>query len=97
MIYPVRQIEPTGRLASDSVERDGEECLRNAERCLRDCNYSALRGIDCSYHNGVLTLRGQVPTFYMKQVAQELASKASRVEIANCLEVTPPARGLYES
>jgi hypothetical protein len=86
MIFPARPYDAgSNRLLSESM--DGEECLRSAELCLRTCSYLALRAIHCSYHNGILTLHGRVPTFYMKQIAQELVSKASHVEIENCLEV----------
>jgi osmotically-inducible protein OsmY len=92
MIYPARSLEAAAQTSEQRVDHEIDERLHKAERCLRDCNYPALHAVDCSYHNGVITLRGQVPSYYMKQVAQELASKASRVEIANCLEVTQPAR-----
>ena len=34
--------------------------------------YYALRSIVCEFHEGVLVLRGQVPSYYLKQLAQEL-------------------------
>ena len=32
------------------------------------CMY--FRGITCDYHDGVLILRGRLPTFYLKQILQ---------------------------
>ena len=33
--------------------------------------YRELRNIRCEYHDGVLTLRGRLPLFYHKQLAQQ--------------------------
>ena len=40
---------------------------------LRGSSYHALRRVKCQLQRGVLTLRGQVPSHYHKQVAQVLA------------------------
>jgi hypothetical protein len=37
--------------------------------------YTALRGIVCEMSNERLTVRGSVPSFYLKQIAQTLAMK----------------------
>ena len=37
--------------------------------------YQALRGVKCQFHRGVLTLRGQVPSYYHKRVAQVLTRR----------------------
>jgi len=39
---------------------------------LRNSGYQELRLVSCDFHEGVLTLRGQVSSFFLKQVAQEL-------------------------
>jgi osmotically-inducible protein OsmY len=58
---------------------------------LRNSGYHALRLVSCDFHEGVLTLRGQVPSFYLKQVAQELIRRLDGAEeINNRLEVIPP-------
>ncbi len=55
---------------------------------LQGCSYSALRHVQCRFQEGVLILSGQVPTFYMKQVAQELLRNMKHVEqIDNRLNV----------
>ena len=38
---------------------------------LRGSPYLALRDIACVVHEGAVTLRGCVPTYYLKQLAQE--------------------------
>jgi hypothetical protein len=45
-----------------------------AERRLRTSRYLALRNISCNYLDGVLVLRGCLPTYYLKQVAQVAVS-----------------------
>ena len=40
-----------------------------AESCLRHNPYLALKNVQCDFHEGVLTLRGCLPTYYLKQMA----------------------------
>jgi hypothetical protein len=42
-----------------------------AEGCLRRNPYLALKNVSCDCPDGVLVLRGCVPTYHLKQVAQE--------------------------
>jgi osmotically-inducible protein OsmY len=50
--------------------------------------YRELWNIACEYQEGVLTLEGCVPSFFLKQVAQTIAQQVDRVEtVNNCLEV----------
>jgi hypothetical protein len=65
--------------ARSSLIRSGHRPLRNVECCIR---------------HGVLTLRGQVPTYYHKQVAQCLVYRhlESSVPIDNQLRVVGSAR-----
>jgi len=43
-----------------------------AQSRLRKSGYPELHLVSCEFHGGVLTLRGRVSTFYLKQVAQTL-------------------------
>ena len=52
-----------------------------AERLLGRSGYRALRQVHCEYAAGTLTLLGQVPSFYMKQVAQTLVKHLDDVTI----------------
>jgi len=55
-----------------------------AERGLRSSPYPALKRVSCDYQGGVLVLRGSLPTYYLKQMAQEVVAhqfvKAERLE-----------------
>ncbi|MGO9110321.1 MAG: BON domain-containing protein [Thermoguttaceae bacterium] len=60
---------------------------------LRTSGYHQLKRISCEFHEGVLTLRGLVPTFHLKQVAQTLIRRLEGVaEINNRLEVAVQRR-----
>ena len=48
-----------------------DEVTEAAMDRLRRTSYRALRALSCEYDRGVLFLRGQLPSFYQKQLAQE--------------------------
>lgn len=61
-----------------------------AHRCLTTSSYPVLRQIACHFEEGVLTMRGRVCSFYLKQVAQTAVGKLKGVQrIENCIEVAP--------
>jgi osmotically-inducible protein OsmY len=52
--------------------------------------YAALRNIDCRVEKGIVRLIGDVPSFYVKQVAQSAVQNLAGVqEIRNELQVRP--------
>ena len=66
---------------------DGDLAAR-AESGLRTSGYRSLRVISCESHEGRLVLRGRVPSYYLKQVAQEQVRRIEGVEsIVNAVEV----------
>ena len=75
-------------------------CPPSAEAALVERARARLQGdshrlnnVACDYHRGALRLRGEVPTFYLKQVAQTLVRRLEGVgEINNRLEVAAPRR-----
>jgi len=50
-----------------------------AESLLRSNSYLALKNISCEFDDGVLTLRGCLPSYYLKQVAQETLAPLERL------------------
>jgi hypothetical protein len=63
-----------------------------AERTLRSNSHLALKNIVCDYLGGVLVLRGNLPTYYLKQVAQVVLAQLAGVErIDNQIQVVTPA------
>jgi osmotically-inducible protein OsmY len=64
------------------------EVVEGAERCLRSNAYLALKNVRCEYREGVLTLRGCLPTYYLKQMAQTAVGQVEGVQqIVNEIEV----------
>ncbi len=61
------------------------------QRALAASRYFALRAIRCQYHEGVVTLRGRAPTFYLKQLAQTIVLRIPGVEeVVNRIQVDSP-------
>lgn len=60
---------------------------------LRRSGYPFLWGVTCTFSAGEVVLSGTVPTFYLKQVAQELARHTAGVfRVDNRLQVAGPPR-----
>jgi len=64
-----------------------------AERSLHSNPYLALKNISCDYLDGVLFLHGCLPSYYLKQLAQEAVSDLAGVDrIENHIEVVTTLR-----
>src|SRR5262245_13650792 len=65
---------------------------RAAEERIRQGGYLALRNISCQCSDDELSLHGSLPSYYLKQVAQEIAAGvAGARRIVNQIEVLAPA------
>ena len=74
--------------SDNSHNQDRPSVAANAQRRLHASPYASLRRVTCHYHKGVLTLRGCVPTFHMKQVTQTIVALVEGVEqVVNRVEV----------
>ena len=63
-----------------------------AQRRLGANPYLALRGVRCDYRDGVLTLRGCLPTYYLKPLAQEAVAGLGGVgRLDNQIQIVTPA------
>jgi osmotically-inducible protein OsmY len=68
-----------------------EEITEIAQQMLRQSSYFELRDVSCDFSGGILTLRGRVPSYHLKQLAQaSVASVPGVVEVHNRVEVTAP-------
>ena len=75
---------------SDALRRPA--IRRETEACLRRSGYLALRALTCEARDGVVRLHGRLPTYYLKQVAQSVASGVAGVRrVVNHIEVIAPA------
>lgn len=82
-------VGPLGRSLAESWRQIREA----AQGRLGSSPYAPLRGVTCDFREGVLTLRGRVSSFYLKQLAQTLVAKVPGVEmVVNNVEVSGPGR-----
>ena len=81
------------RMRCDSVENHSRNLDAEIEArvgcALAQSAYYSVRRIQCSMQGGLLTLRGQVPTYHLKQIAQTIVSEVLNhsTRIKNQLEV----------
>jgi len=65
------------------------DLTKAAQERLRNSPYPPVRSVCCEERDGVLFLRGRLPSFFYKQVAQEtVAGIEGLLEIVNAIEVT---------
>ena len=79
------ELPPVFSAASQTRVLQHHAPSHHGEAVLRSSSYLSLRRLSCEYHEGVLTIRGRVATFYLKQVAQSLLGKLEGVEVINNL------------
>lgn len=74
------------RASSHNDERRRVELA--AQEKLLQTSYPEIRHLICEFHEGILSLRGRVSSFYMKQQAQAALQGLAGVErVMNHLEV----------
>ncbi len=82
--------------ATPSGTNHRPELVELAENRLRGNSYLSLKNISCEFHEGALILRGCVPSYYLKQVAQMAVTPMEGVSrIVNQIEVVAPRRAAY--
>jgi osmotically-inducible protein OsmY len=62
---------PTGSPVAFANATDRDLFLE-VSKTLRDTRFAALQRIRCRVSNGIVELSGDVPSFYSKQIAQEV-------------------------
>jgi hypothetical protein len=58
--------------STDHGQAVSESVLLSAYRRLQAAGCPGLRNVDCHWEDSTLVLRGIVPTYYLKQLAQSL-------------------------
>ncbi|MCA9068225.1 MAG: BON domain-containing protein [Planctomycetaceae bacterium] len=70
-----------------------ETPAETAKKLLAKTSYKELGAVTLVFHEGVLTMRGTVPSFHLKQVAQTVVQGIREVnQIENHIEVLPETR-----
>ena len=86
-----------GGLAGTGATGEGISVDGRWEAALRQSPYLPVRLLRCGHSHGILTIRGQVPTYYLKQIAQSILARLEGVEeIKNQVEVCPAQLVLAE-
>jgi hypothetical protein len=90
MMLPVMEENYTAYalpLQRNSMQED-EAILAEARTRFQRSPYHELHEINCDFREGVLILRGRVPSYFIKQVAQSAVFSLEGIgEIDNRLEV----------
>lgn len=77
--------------------RHGAELSRRAEERLKESPYQQLHQVRCDFWEGVLTLRGRLTSFFLKQMAQTVVSQLDGVqECDNRIEVRAMRQGFSD-
>ena len=70
----------TSQSPTDENGQDrSHESAEAARGCLQRSSYYPIRSVSCECRQGVLFLRGPLPTFYLKQLAQEAVAKVKGI------------------
>jgi hypothetical protein len=89
----MRAVHPTSTEPDEQTPDPQASLQAVAERALRSGPYPALKRLSCDCRGGVLVLRGRLPSYYLKQMAQEVV--AHQVQgvgrLDNQIQVVPPA------
>jgi osmotically-inducible protein OsmY len=74
-----------------SISTDSGLGVEERVRSQLLCNpYGPLRLLSWDYRDGVLTLQGRLPSYYLKQVAQSAVARVAGVQrVINSIEVAP--------
>jgi hypothetical protein len=68
-----------------------QEIAEIAQAALRRSAYFELRDVSCDFRGGTLTLRGRLPSYHLKQLAQTaVAEVPGVVDVDNRVEVVAP-------
>ena len=83
---------PVFDLPTVSGPQDSSSIRLEAESRLRRSGYLALRDVSCDVQGGTARLRGHLPTYYLKQMAQATVTQVEGVRrVVNLIEVIVPA------
>jgi hypothetical protein len=93
------RMAPHGVDRNDTTNPHATSIDRRAEERLRRSSYLALRDVSCLASDGVVYLHGTLPTYYLKQLAQEIAAGVegvhcviNRIEVFATLHEAPSSR-----
>ena len=72
---------PTLAIVALSHAKDRDHSLhQQVKQTLRETGYAGLQRVHCRVEDGIIELSGDVPSFYFKQLAQELLLALKHVQ-----------------
>ena len=78
----------TSTLSKAPLPPSDEEIRERAEKLLAEHPYRAVQYVACEFHDGSLILKGRVPSYHLKQMAQAAVTELCTVaRIENRIEV----------
>jgi osmotically-inducible protein OsmY len=93
--FTIVYVSSIGTIAMDLLQQTSEDISLRDDRvaaaahgCLQRCSYRAIQTVTCQYHQGTITLRGVLSSYFFKQVAQEAVAGIQGVDrVVNEIEV----------
>lgn len=86
------------RTQTDSPDAVSEHVATEIHRRLCATGYHVLRFVECEFRDGMVVLRGRVPTYYYKQVAQSmLLTDPCVTSVVNLIEVLHSGRNGHKT
>ena len=90
-LLPAPRLDQAGHASLLMQDSDDPSLAENVECALRATGYGSLRGVEVAGHARLVILKGRVPSYYLKQVAQATALAVPGVpQVRNHLEVGRP-------
>lgn len=87
-----RLLRQTANCESNASDSFDGKLQAKAEAVLSTCPYREVQKINCVLRNGVMFLRGQVSSFYLKQIAQTIMMNIQGVrQVVNAIQVRSTA------
>jgi osmotically-inducible protein OsmY len=66
-----------------------DSLAEEADRVLSESAYPDLRRLQCDCHDGIISIRGRLPSYFLKQMAQTIVSRISGVRrVSNQINVS---------
>lgn len=88
----MRQPKPQTIASDFRLIADRKQVAEIAEDLLRRDGSLFHETLFCEFHEGVLTLRGRLPSYYLKQLAQTVVATVDGVtQVDNRIDVVAPA------
>jgi len=80
-VSPISATEQISSSRAHLSNAENESIAQSVKECLRSHAYRELRSLSCEFCNGIVTLRGEVTTYFNKQLAQESVRRLAGVEV----------------